>query len=355
MSALSQQAIQIKSSLGSYSVRFGDSQSVASQIPLSMLIVDDYFRRFPQFHTNNVVWLTATETNKTLASVERVINNLRELGATKRHHLVAVGGGVVQDVSTLVSSLYMRGVNWHYVPTTLLGMVDSCIGGKSSINTVATKNLIGNIYPPKSVLIDCGLTSSLPPRDVYSGLAEALKIAYCGGERSFRRMLPLLNQFKPEHLPEIVHLSLMTKKWFVEVDEFDVAERLQLNFGHTFGHAIEISSNFTIPHGLAVAAGMICAARYGEIFGNNVGHARELEAASGSILRSGLASVDRVSFDNDMFLSAFRSDKKHPQGGFRLVLPSHSTGVQLMEVDRSEQTEKRVLQIVTSVVKEFMS
>jgi 3-dehydroquinate synthase len=353
MRRAAQQAIEIRSSLGSYSVSFDKFTALTMETGPSVLIVDDYFKNFPQFSTANVVWLAATETNKTLASVERIINDLRELGTTKRHEIVAVGGGIVQDVSTLASSLYMRGVDWHYVPTTLLGMVDSCIGGKSSINTITTKNLIGNIYPPKSVLIDCSLVSSLPKRDVYSGLAEALKIAYCGGEQSFRQMLRLLNDFKPDDLPEIVHLSLMTKKWFIEIDEFDVSERLQLNFGHTFGHAIESGSNFTIPHGLAVAAGMICAIRYVGTYGTGVGHTRDLESASSSLLRSGLSASESVSFDRVTFLNAFRSDKKHPPGAFRLVLPSQSTGVQLTEIERSETNEKRILEIVNSVVQEF--
>ena len=353
MRRAAQQAIEIRSSLGSYSVSFSEFTALTMETGPSVFIVDDYFKNFPQFSTVNVVWLAATETNKTLASVERVINDLRELGTTKRHQIVAVGGGIIQDVSTLVSSIYMRGVDWHYVPTTLLGMVDSCIGGKSSINTTTTKNLIGNIYPPKSVLIDCSLVSSLPMRDVYSGLAEALKIAYCGGEQSFRQMLRLLNDFKPANLPDIVHLSLMTKKWFIEVDEFDVSERLQLNFGHTFGHAIESGSNFTIPHGLAVAAGMICAARYVEMYGTGGGHARDLEKASSSLLRSGLSAVESLNFDQVAFLNAFRSDKKHSPGAFRLVVPSQSTGVQLTELERSESNEKRILEIVNSVIQEF--
>jgi 3-dehydroquinate synthase len=305
-----------------------------------------------RFCGDDHIWLDAIETDKSLSSVERIICELRERGMSRGDHLTAVGGGIIQDVSTLVASLYMRGVTWTYVPTTLLGMVDSCIGGKSSINTQKTKNLIGNIYPPSEVVIDTDFVTTLPPREKYSGIAEALKITYCGGEASFQRMTSLLKDLEAANIGDIIHLSLTTKKWFIEIDEHDTAERLQLNFGHTFGHAIESATNFAVPHGLAVAIGMICASEFASHHGRVHSCADDLNRISRDLVRKGLRDSSRFNFDVDRFSTAFRSDKKHPAGAFRLVLPSKNPGVRLTVMERTPTIEQQLEEIVTAVIGE---
>ena len=133
----------------------------------------------------------ANESLKTLAGCEEIVLALRAAGTTRGSCLVAIGGGCVQDAATLVASLYMRGIPWIYAPTTLMAILDSCIGGKSSINVGATKNLIGNIYPPQSVRIDPAFTETLTPEMVVSGLAEGVKICFAGGPEAFSRFLEL--------------------------------------------------------------------------------------------------------------------------------------------------------------------
>ena len=342
--------ITVRSAAGTYLVRFSSFSGLTERDSRPFSIVDSYFINDQRFYGDGHIWLDAVETDKSLSSVERLICELRERGMSRGDHLIAVGGGIIQDVSTLVASLYMRGVAWTYVPTTLLGMVDSCIGGKSSINTRTTKNLIGNIYPPREVVIDTDFVTTLSPRERYSGIAEALKITYCGGEASFQQMTSLLHGLETADIGDVIHLSLTTKKWFIEVDEHDKAERLQLNFGHTFGHAIEVATNFAVPHGLAVAIGMICAFEFASRHERLHDCADDLNRISRALVMKGLRDSSRFNFDADRFSTAFRSDKKHPAGAFRLVLPSSNSGVRLTVVERTTTIERELEEIVSAVM-----
>ena len=156
----------------------------------------------------------------------------------------------------------MRGIKWNYIPTTFLGMTDSCLGGKSSINVSKYKNLIGNFHPPYQIEIIPEFIKTLPKVELFAGLAESAKICFCRGDKFFNVYLSLSNYFlkKDLHNEDICNLlyhTLKIKKWFIEKDEFDKAERKLLNYGHTWGHALETATNFSIPHGLAVAIGMM--------------------------------------------------------------------------------------------------
>lgn len=344
--------ITIHSAAGTYVVRFASFAHHAMNDTRHFSVVDRFFVSDRRFHKNAHIWLDAIETDKSLGSVERIICELRERGMNRNDHLTAVGGGIVQDVSTLVASLYMRGVTWTYAPTTLLGMVDSCIGGKSSINTLTTKNLIGNIYPPTEVIIDAAFVSTLPPRERYSGIAEALKIAFCGGDVSFQRMTSMLGDLETTRMEDVIHLSLTTKKWFIEIDEFDRAERLQLNFGHTFGHAIEVATNFVVPHGLAVAIGMICALEFSVRNEQLHDSVDDLKRISRDLVIRGLRQSPKFTFDVNRFSAAFKSDKKHPAGSFRLVLPTRNPGVRLSVLERTPALERQLEEIVSAVMNE---
>lgn len=275
------------------------------------------------------VLVDAEEDTKTLAGCEQVVLALREAGIRRGHHVVAVGGGVVQDVATFVTDIYMRGLAWTYVPTTLMAMADSCIGGKSSINAAGVKNLVGGFHPPDRVVVDPTFLTTLPSAAVSAGLAEAVKICYCRGQQSFEGYLEFYETFESEPERLLTHV-LDAKKWFIEVDEHDQAERLLLNFGHTFGHALEAATGHQLSHGVGVAVGVLCALRHPKAV-ENVGisaleaHCRELLAAVDD-LEQVLALVDKQQYER-----AFRSDKKHSPDAFRLILPAPREGVRRVE------------------------
>jgi 3-dehydroquinate synthase len=204
-------------------------------------------------------------------------------------------------------------------------MVDSCIGGKSSINVGDVKNLVGGIYPPDAVIVDPTFLTSLSPTAMAAGFSEAVKIAYCRGPEAFEDYLERYDQFDIDPTALIEHV-LRAKRWFVEIDEHDQKERRLLNFGHTFGHALETAVDHALSHGLAVAVGVLCAIRHpASATGPEVDrletHCREL-LASASGTEDALAQ-----FDPQRFELAFRSDKKHGSSIFRLILPAPRGGV----------------------------
>ena len=168
-------------------------------------------------------------------------------------------------------------------------------GGKSSINVGPYKNLVGTFHPPAAVVIDPTLALSLTVEQRLSGLIEVCKICYCRGSQAFHEYLELQpsSSMTPDQAERVLFLSLSSKKWFVELDEFDRAERLLLNFGHTFGHAIEGASHFRIGHGVAVGVGVLCALQLGELMGRTYDQGSRVHALSKHI-RALLAGIPKL-------------------------------------------------------------
>jgi 3-dehydroquinate synthase len=195
------------------------------------------------------------EKSKSMNQYHEIIEELILHEIKKDTFILALGGGVVGDLAGFVASTYLRGVPFIQIPTTLLSQVDSSIGGKVAINSNTAKNMIGQFYPPQKVLIDPFLLLTLPPRQIANGFAEIIKIAAISDADFFEQ---LEKGFIVEELEEIIFRSLELKKRFVEADELDQGIRQALNFGHTFGHAIEQYYHYDrYLHGEAVAIGMV--------------------------------------------------------------------------------------------------
>ena len=275
----------------------------------------------------------ATEQSKTMLGVEGLVLQMRSAGVRRGDHVVAVGGGVVQDVATFAAQIYMRGLSWTYVPTTLMAMADSCIGGKSSINAGGIKNLVGGFHPPRRVVVDPAFLQGLSTSAMAAGFAEAAKITFCRGAKAFETYLECHSRFGQEPTP-LLELALRTKQWFIEVDEHDLKERRLLNFGHTFGHALESAVDNRVSHGAAVAIGMLCALAHPAAAHTHATellerHCRRLLSETEG-LRSALGSFDATQFER-----AFRSDKKHSATSFRLIVPG-ADGVIEIETHNDE-------------------
>ena len=205
-----------------------------------------------------VVSISCTEENKTVNYSQDVIRDLIKLNVRKNDTLVAIGGGITQDIVAFISSILFRGVDWKYFPTTLLAQCDSCIGSKSSINFDQFKNLIGTFNPPSEIFIYSGFLNTLSESEIRSGIGEMLHYYFTEGielaqEVSERFEVMLTDR---DALPYFISNSLRIKKKVIELDEFDTALRHIFNFGHTFGHAIEAITNYAIPHGQAISIGM---------------------------------------------------------------------------------------------------
>ena len=194
------------------------------------------------------------EGSKSFSVLEGILGDMLECGFDRGDCIVAVGGGVVGDIAGLAASLYMRGIDFYNIPTTLLSQVDSSIGGKTAINLGGVKNTVGAFYQPRGVLIDPELLATLPPEQMTSGLAEAVKMAITSDAELFEL---IEGGDIAANLEEIITRSLMIKKRIVEEDERESGLRRILNFGHTLGHGIEATNEKDLTHGECVALGMI--------------------------------------------------------------------------------------------------
>ena len=195
------------------------------------------------------------EASKSIDVFAYLMSTMLKNGFSRKDCIVAVGGGVVGDLSGFTASAYMRGIDFYNIPTTLLSQIDSSIGGKTAINFENVKNIVGSFYQPKKVLIDSGLLDTLPERQISNGLAEAIKMALTSDKELFNI---LENKNIKDSIEDIIIRSLNIKKSVVEQDERESGIRKILNFGHTIGHGIESSQNMnSLYHGECVALGLI--------------------------------------------------------------------------------------------------
>jgi 3-dehydroquinate synthase len=354
-------SFEIQASNANYSVHIESHafERYLATFDSAVILADEFFQTRFAGNGSSVIFAEASETIKSLDASPAIIEKIRKAGANRQTHLVAVGGGILQDISAFIASVYMRGLQWSYVPTTVLAMVDSCIGGKSSINVGPYKNLVGTFHPPARVLIDPALAQTLPEDQQSSGLIEAVKICFCRGQESFDRHLSYAPRagMDIESLEHVIVNSLLAKKWFIEIDEFDKKERLLLNFGHTFGHAIEGASHFAISHGIAVGLGIICALEFERQRGvsyNASPRVKLLEDHLDGMLRPvpGLSDhLKALSLDN--VLERFESDKKHGPDNYTLILVAESGDVILQKIAKSSQVQARVKRAIQTMVEKY--
>jgi 3-dehydroquinate synthase len=265
--------------------------------------------------------LNDAESAKNLQTVELAARALIRSGADRKSLLVAVGGGVVGDVAGFVAASYLRGIALVHVPTTLVAQVDSAIGGKTGVNLPEGKNLVGAFYPPARVIIDPLLLKTLPAREYRGGLAEVIKygvIADAGLFAFLEKDMPRVLRRDPASLDHIIRRSVEIKARVVSQDERESGLREILNFGHTFGHALETLTRYRyFQHGEAVAWGMMCAALLGHEIG--VTSADTVSRIVALVRRMGqLPEWPRLS-PADMIM-AMRWDKKSHAGKIRFVL-----------------------------------
>jgi 3-dehydroquinate synthase len=320
-----------------------------------MFIADEYFTNHLTAGGVQAITVESSETVKSLDAMPAIITEMRRRGANRQTELVGIGGGIVQDVAAFAASVFMRGIAWKYVPTTVLAMADSCIGGKSSINVGPYKNLVGTFHPPIEILVDPLLVDSLTPEQRSAGLIEAAKICYCRGPQAFDEYLALNPNpgMSGERIEPVLVASLLSKKWFIETDEFDQAERLLLNFGHTFGHAIEGATHFRIAHGIAVAVGILCALEFRRGSGApDVAFVRQLEAHMRQLLAAspGL-SAELAQLPIEDVVERLQADKKHTATHYTLILPGADGDIALTRHEKSAATVDLIRAAVASATR----
>ncbi len=275
---------------------------------------------------SEIVAVPAGEGSKSFAELERVLDRLLEIGLDRKDVVIALGGGVVGDLAGLTAALYMRGIDFVQIPTTLLAQVDSSVGGKTAIDTPRGKNLVGAFHQPRLVLADIDVLATLPERQVRSGWAEVLKHGLICDAAFFDWLAAegaAGASGDPTALERAVIRSVEIKSAVVGEDEKEAGRRALLNLGHTFGHAVETEVGFeegALAHGEAVALGCCMAFRYSAREGlcadQDVARVEAVVAAAGLPTRLEQAGA----FEADRLLALMAGDKKAEGGALTLIL-----------------------------------
>ncbi|MDA8872025.1 3-dehydroquinate synthase [Candidatus Thioglobus sp.] len=311
--------INVKSSIHDYSIEIVDDSLKYIHQELgngAFFIIDEniyriYFKNsiFEKF-PNNFLLIQPNEENKSIDKCKSVIEKLVEKKIRHNQKLVAIGGGITQDITAFIASIYLRGIEWTFFPTTLLAQADSCIGGKTSINLQNIKNIVGGFNPPVRIYLDFKFLETLLIDDIKSGIGEILHFYYYSNSPYIKKMMGEYDNLieNPKDLVQYIIESLTIKKSVIEIDEFDKDERNKFNYGHTFGHAIETATDYKIKHGQAVTVGMDIA-NYISYHNGIMDEVNYNEARK--ILEINFPKYNWLEFDNGLFLESLSKDKKN--------------------------------------------
>ena len=287
------------------------------------------------------------ERHKRMATVEKITAELSRLGAERSSVLLAFGGGVVGDMGGFAASIYLRGIDYAQIPTTLLAQVDSAIGGKTGVNLLIGKNLVGSFYQPKMVLSDPRVLKTLPERELRAGSYESIKCAVIGDPDLFdflKRWRSAVLEGSAEALERVIRASAALKARVVSADEKEGDLRRTLNFGHTVGHALEAATHYRrFLHGEAVAWGMLAATALATRRGLSIGDAERIRAL---ICAYGPVPALPARLDLNEVLRHMAADKKVRDGVIHFVLPVRIGEVKMVAGINGKQ--------VTDVLKEMM-
>ena len=268
--------------------------------------------------------IEAIEENKSIERIIPIIERLVESKIRRSNVLVAIGGGITQDITCFIASTLLRGIEWRFVPTTLLAQADSCIGSKSSINLGSTKNILGTFNPPSHIWICPSFLDTLYQKELQSGIGEILKVHAIAGMEVFNKLKIDFHDLVSNRqvLLSYIRAALLIKKKYIELDEFDRGIRNIFNYGHSFGHAIEAATHFAIPHGVAVSMGMDMANHISVMRGLlSEGHRDRMH----ELLQQNYQNFRHISIPLEELLEALMKDKKNTSTELMLILPVGSS------------------------------
>jgi 3-dehydroquinate synthase len=285
----------------------------------AVIITDHHVRRYygEDFPPCEVIEIGTGERIKNLDTVRAAYKRLVELETDRSSFIVGIGGGVVCDMTGFVASTFMRGVRFGFVASTLLSQVDASVGGKNGVNFMDYKNMVGVFNQPEFVICDMNLLKTLPEKEVLCGLAEIVKHAAISDHYLFSYLEKYYEkavEVDAEVIEKLVHDSVLIKTSIVQSDEKESGERRKLNFGHTFGHAIEATTG--ISHGEAVSLGMMIAS----LISVRMGYLAEEDMRRLEVLLEKLKLPTRLSLDRKRVLNAIEKDKKRENQGIHFVL-----------------------------------
>ena len=321
------------SAMGAYDVQVGQ---ISTLLHGNLIVTDDnvaghHLSKIKQALGREVdsVIIPAGEAYKNLETISLLWKSFLENGLDRKSTVIALGGGVVGDMTGFAAATYMRGIDWIAIPTTLLAMVDASLGGKTGIDLPQGKNLVGSFHPPKLVLADPSLLLTLTDRELRAGMAEVVKHGIISDPELFDLCSQGLDWVKA-NLEEIVKRAMAVKINVIEADPYEKGFRAALNLGHTVGHAVELVSKFELKHGEAVAIGMVVEANYAERI--SIAEKGLSEIITKTLHKLSLPVEIPPALPREEILRAMRVDKKKHSKVVRFALPIHIGKVELVEV-----------------------
>jgi 3-dehydroquinate synthase len=318
----------IKSFPADYNVHFTTFYNTFSED--QVVLVDKNVKDIYNITHDKLIVIEAKEENKNINTVLSICETLLSYNFDKGHTLIVIGGGIIQDLGAFTAKTYKRGINWIYIPTTLLSQCDSCIGGKTALNFQTYKNQLALFSAPSKVIIDTSFLKTLTDQDVTSGYGEIIKLFLTGGEWYIRN-------FDKFNIDELVFHSLSIKKSVIELDEFEKCERKSLNYGHSFGHVIETMSNYKIPHGEAVMLGI-------ELINRIYTNSDVI-----STLINKFTSLDKLkNIDIKKLVNGLKTDKKVSNNIISLVVVNEPGTTVFVDQYINEVLERKVYEIFTN-------
>lgn len=349
--------MKIKSKVKDFNVKFVEDFTFVDtflKIPYYHIIVGSEVYKiykksiFDLFPKEKILTIEFDEKRKTINTAVEIYKKLLQVDGKKKLTLISFGGGINQDVTGFVASTLYRGINWIYVPTTLLAMADSSIGLKTSLNFESYKNLLGTFYPPSEIFIAVDFLKTLKKQDYASGVGEIMKLLLMK-ENAYRQLTKIRKKIQILHaysdkrrITDIIKEAIKIKLSYMKGDEFDQGRRNLLNYGHEFGHALEPVSRYAVPHGIAIVIGMI--------FANHVSMKRgwiesELydflnENVFLPYIERSMIKLKREFFDDDALLSCMKKDKKRESQDLVLILPKGKLILDKVQDVRVEEFEE---------------
>lgn len=349
----------IQSHSGPYAVAFddeafarlGEADGSRSHYVIDANVARLYARDLkPVLASPSVLLIDASEAAKSLDRFPAYVEHLVARAVRRQHRLVAVGGGVIQDIVCFLAATLLRGLPWDFYPTTLLAQADSCIGSKSSINVGTAKNILGTFTPPARVVVAPHLLETLSEADRRSGIGEMLKVHAIAGPGEFDAIARDYDGLLADRalMRRYIRRSLEIKKAIIEFDEFDRGRRNVMNYGHTFGHAIEAATAFAVPHGIAITIGMDMA--------NYVAAKLALTPEASfhrmhAVLRKNYAGFERTTIPVDPFFSAVSKDKKNADGQLTLILPDANGQVRVVRRPSDARFTSACAEYLTAILR----
>jgi 3-dehydroquinate synthase len=335
--------LKVKSNLNNYEITFHNTvEDLLNTLnKQNWFIIDKNLKKYYNFDSlSNKIFYECNETTKSFNHIEILLKTFTQNQFKSNTEVIIIGGGTLQDVAGFCCSIYSRGIKYKFVPTTLLSQCDSCVGGKTSINFNSVKNILGTFYPPTEILICDKFLQTLNEKDFRSGLGEVFKFKILQNKLS-------KDIFLKENLNQLIRECLEYKISIIEVDEFDQGLRKLLNYGHTFGHALEITSDYKIPHGSAVILGILII--------NDI--LKELNVETNldyiSINEIGLSLIEHITLNKKWFnikniIKIIKLDKKNA-GKINLVIPDKDIIFKIINLEENE-----IIRLCNTVFKRFL-